>query len=418
MASAIVVVGAAVLVLTTGATSHLTTATDSLSARGGKVTLVASAPDGSTCRLVATPAIAALPGPWPCSSLNTRRTIVVPPNDTLSVRRYTFTLSPGGARANVTVAAAHPVAPYITRQPVNAFASVALTPGTTVARFTARASGLPRPRVQWFTRQPSFASWYPVTLADATSDTLNVTYPYPALYKAVFTNSAGSVSSTPVALVPDHLDAAWSGYEDVASPGSRFTAVSGSWKVPIPSCTTGLTTEYQWVGIDEYKTVEQVGTSTGCVGATAGLYAWYEFWGNPAVNKGWAVVLAANSYPVGAGDVMTGSVHYASGEWEMDISDTTRGWSFSKQLSDSSPPSARSTAEWIVEKPTTPGVTRLTTTTPVSFTDASASLDGTPGPITRWYPSIVTEKASGRAVTSVGRLNSSGSSFTIVYTGP
>ncbi|MGO4276647.1 immunoglobulin domain-containing protein, partial [Paenibacillus sp. TAF58] len=118
--------------------------------------------------------------------------------------RAVFTNSAGSATsaaAKLTVCGRHPVppvvtvAPTVTRQP----ASVTARLGSTVS-FTAKANGRPAPAVTW-QRELAGGGW--ATVAGARSDTLRVAVSAAldgAKYRAVFTNVAGSVTSSAATL--------------------------------------------------------------------------------------------------------------------------------------------------------------------------------------------------------------------------
>ena len=87
-------------------------------------------------------------------------------------------------------------APVVITQPVSQTVSAGQT-----ATFTSAASGSPSPTVQWFVRNPPSASFKPVN--NGTSPTLNVTATSAAdgnVYRAVFTNSAGTATSNDATL--------------------------------------------------------------------------------------------------------------------------------------------------------------------------------------------------------------------------
>ena len=83
------------------------------------------------------------------------------------------------------------VAPAVTQQP----ASVTAAYGST-ASFTAAASGTPAPTVQWQIQQSG--PWHDI--AGATATTLDVVVKAGARYRAVFTNAAGSATTTAATL--------------------------------------------------------------------------------------------------------------------------------------------------------------------------------------------------------------------------
>lgn len=139
----------------------------------------------------------------------------------------------------------------------------------------------------------------------------------------------------------------WSGYA-VAAP-SEFTEVVGTWVQPTATCTSKLTNTYAafWVGIDGYtsSSVEQLGTDSDCSRGTPTYYAWYEMY--PASS----VTLSSTSYPVKAGDTLTGTVSRTALSYTLALTDSVGGvtkWKFSQAETGSD---ANSSAEWIAEAP-------------------------------------------------------------------
>ena len=165
----------------------------------------------------------------------------------------------------------------------------------------------------------------------------------------------------------------WSGY---AVTGTSVTYVAGSWAVPTVSTTTSGYTSV-WVGIDGFSssTVEQIGTDSDYVNGKVSYYAWYEMYPADSYNI---------SMTVKPGDAMTASVAYqGSNSFLLTIKDTTESESFSKAFSMSG--AARSSAEWIVEAPSSySGVLPLSNFGSVTFTNAYATINGTTGAINNW----------------------------------
>jgi hypothetical protein len=116
--------------------------------------------------------------------------------------------------ATLTVAPA-PVAPTVTTQPK----SVTVNVGSS-ASFSAAASGVPSPSVQWQVSSNGGGSWS--AIPGATSSTLSLSsVPGTAAgnqYRAVFTNSAGTSASNTATLTVNVL-----GYRLVASNGAVFS---------------------------------------------------------------------------------------------------------------------------------------------------------------------------------------------------
>ena len=261
--------------------------------------------------------------------------------------RAVFTNSSGAA--TTSSAALHVTAPpvgkpTITKQPTNQTALMGAS-----ASFTATASANPRPTVQWEVSSDRGGSWSTVTGATAATLAVSTVTQQFSEYRAVFTNSVGTATSKPATLTIAQEAKNWSGY---AATGTGFTGVTGSWTVPTITCSgAGITYSAQWIGIDGYagNTVEQDGTEADCVAGTAYYGAWYEMYGDNAVNNGYEVPLSPSRYPVYPGDSMTATITVSGTNWTLNISDATRSWSASIPITWSGP--ERSSAEWIMERP-------------------------------------------------------------------
>jgi hypothetical protein len=140
----------------------------------------------------------------------------------------------------------------------------------------------------------------------------------------------------------------WSGYT-VTGPAGSVTSASGSWIVP---AVTGTTTAYAacWTGIDGFSssTVEQTGTLSYISNGYPLYYAWYEFYPLEAI-------IPISAVPVNPGDKISASVTYSTSpsEFTLTIEDITASKSFSITATVASLgyTPARSSAEWIVEAP-------------------------------------------------------------------
>jgi hypothetical protein len=317
-------------------------------------------------------------------------------------------------------------APVITLQPTNV--SVV---NTAKARFSTTASGAPSPTVQWLVSTNGGATFTPVANGTSSVLVLNaVTLDMSGNeYEAVFTNAAGSVTSSPATLNvgPTALviDSTWAGYVDT---GATFTSVSGSWNVPSVTCGPSDSDAAQWVGIDGFlsTTVEQVGTNVSCSGGVAQYDAWWEMYGDvtPATNDGYSVGLDPSTYPVIAGDEMTGNVSYGSGNWTLSVSDATQGWSFTTVIASPNPPAAQSSAEWVVERPETVNagvvtVDTLADTGSVTFTNAQVTSSTASGSIGDFTATALAMSPNGHTMLAQpGYLTSTGSAFTVSVTSP
>jgi hypothetical protein len=204
--------------------------------------------------------------------------------------------------------------------------------------------------------------------------------PTTATKKPVTTTPAAATPIAPPAVPspPAALTLPWSGYVDLA-PGV-YTGASASWTVPTATCATSTapdTYSLQWVGIDGYRygnnTVEQDGTEVDCVGTTPTYRAWYEMWGNPALNNGYQVAFGQTLSP---GDHVTASVALAQGTWTFILTDVTADWTTSATAPEPGT-SQLATAEFIVERPLEcePGcvLSTLAPFTPVTFTNITVT---------------------------------------------
>lgn len=188
------------------------------------------------------------------------------------------------------------------------------------------------------------------------------------------------------------------------------TQVVGSWTEPTVTCKSGQTAYAAfWVGIDGYSStsVEQLGTDSDCDSGAPSYYAWYEMYPAAPVNFG---------LKVSPGNSLTASVTYSSstGKFTLKITDSTTGKSDS--VSKSLKSAARSSAEWIVEAPSSSsGVLPLADFGTVTFSACSATLSGVSGPIqtssSSWQAAELDIVGSVTEETTSG-LTSGGNGFT------
>jgi hypothetical protein len=277
------------------------------------------------------------------------------------------------------------------------FAPTITTPPTgesvvanSTAMFISQATANPAPSIQWLLNTGTGFN----TVSDATSECFSLPAPSTAngdQVEAVFTNAEGSVTSAPAPLTVSTSANAWSqnwsGYAEL-DPCVGFTSVSAEWTVPTASCTPGFPTySAEWVGIDGYgsSTVEQDGTEVDCaMNGTPQYSAWYEMYGDDAVNDGYSVPLPAGDV-VQPGDRIAASVQEAADTWTLAVADYTQSWTFSTQLSFSG--ASRSSAEWVVERPlvcsdsdsSSCSLSDLTDFGNVDFSNAQMSTDVGPG---------------------------------------
>jgi hypothetical protein len=167
----------------------------------------------------------------------------------------------------------------------------------------------------------------------------------------------------------------WSGYA-VTGVNDSVSDVKASWKVPAIQGACSSQNQYAsfWVGIDGYNsnTVEQIGTDSDCQNGLATYYAWYEFYPHFPYNI---------PMTIKPGDVMSAEVSYSGGKFTVSITDVSTGrtWFTSQKI----PNAKRSSAEWIIEAPSSGGILPLANFGTVDFgqhyTHISATCDATVG---------------------------------------
>lgn len=164
-------------------------------------------------------------------------------------------------------------------------------------------------------------------------------------------STAASVFHPPMKVAPnvsnDNVQSSnWSGY--AVSSTTPFTGVVGSWVEPTAACASGSTTYGSfWVGLDGYSSnsVEQLGTDSDCSRGAPSYYAWFEMY--PAAS----VDLSRSTYPVKAGDTLTGTVTHSGTSYRLALTDLEASggkWTFSQTESASD---ANASAEWVAEAP-------------------------------------------------------------------
>ncbi len=215
----------------------------------------------------------------------------------------------------------------------------------------------------------------------------------------------------------------WAGYAVQTSfdnPDSGvIDSVEASWNVPAVDCSLSNGGDYAsafWVGIDGISsdTVEQIGTESDCIGGTPEYYAWYEIYPLDSITLDLAI---------SPGDEVHAKVEHVSGNtFRYTLSDLTTGETVS--FTDHSQATAdRSSAEWVAEAPTN-GRNRLLPLAdfgPVTFTNASVTLNGESGPITdaKWqYEPIIMESRSGTIKATPSTLAAGGTGFTVAWNNP
>ncbi len=327
--------------------------------------------------------------------------------------RAVFSNIAGSATSLAVTVDVSPIGPQITEQPTNQVASAGSS-----ATFSAAASGDPYPTVQWQVSMNSGQSWGDLAGAQTAQYTvIGVSASESGyLYRAVFTNEVGSVTTNAASLTVGAATATsynWAGY---AATGTSFTQVAGSWRVPSVSCS-GSADLYSamWIGIDGYNSasVEQDGTDSDCAAGVPSYYAWYEMYPSPTVTL-------PSGHPVSAGDAMSAAVIFsAPSSWTLTISDLTAGWTYVQP--ESATGLARSSAEWIAERPTLDGgYSSLADFDTVTFTGAGATSAGASGAISA-FPNVainmISLDPSATVLAAPGPLGGSGGSFSVSWLG-
>jgi hypothetical protein len=228
------------------------------------------------------------------------------------------------------------------------------------------------------------------------------------------------------ALPSTYVSTNWSGYgveTDFNSPASyAVTSVSGTWKVPTVASSNSFGWSSTWVGIDGFSssTVEQLGTEqdTALTAAYYGMpqyYAWYEMY--PA----YPVTIPLTIRP---GDSITASVTYSgpssnsSGTFTLSLADNSTPSQQPFSITQSLTSAKRSSAEWIEEAPSSGGVLPLANFQNVSFTNSTATVNGTTGPISAFpNASINMITKFGQTLDTTSSLNSTGDGFTVNFAG-
>jgi hypothetical protein len=220
----------------------------------------------------------------------------------------------------------------------------------------------------------------------------------------------------------------WSGYAD---SGATFSAVTANWIVPTVTCTQGDSAySTHWIGIDgnASPTVEQVGTEADCLANTEGVIspsydAWFEMFGDDAVNQGFEEELSPGTNPVSPGDSISASVSAVGSEWTLTIIDSSSshtGWTFSTSIFFSG--AAQSSAEWVIERPELctifGGLGAQCSPAPladfgsVTFSNATATTTGgSSGPISSYSDTAIEMVGPPNVLALPGALGAGGGTF-------
>lgn len=202
----------------------------------------------------------------------------------------------------------------------------------------------------------------------------------------------------------------WSGY---AATGRVFTKVQGSVKVPKVTCTVNQAQVFFWVGFDGYlnPNVEQAGVGVQCKGKnlrTPSYFAWWEMAtgsSNDAITK--------MPLKVAPGDLVTSTVTYAGSKFTMKVTNNSRKTSSSVAAKCANTRCARSSAEWIVERPIKNGAyVPLAKFGSVTLYGNMAAAGSNMKSISGFsHSSIIMVNASNKYLATPGSLSKNGESF-------
>ena len=205
----------------------------------------------------------------------------------------------------------------------------------------------------------------------------------------------------------------WAGYtiEKNSNPHFEVIGVNASWVVPQVNASAGNGYSSAWIGVggELDKTLIQVGTEQDVVNGQASYSAWYELLPSFAVRL--------TSISVSPGDTIIASlnlVNSGTNMWSIQISDATNGQGFSKNVVYNS---TRSSAEWIVERPTVGNQTStLSDFGSITFTGCNVNVNNVTGSITKFaFSKIVMTSGPSTKLAAVSALTVKGTSFTANY---
>jgi hypothetical protein len=199
----------------------------------------------------------------------------------------------------------------------------------------------------------------------------------------------------------------WSGY--VATGGTTYTSVSGTWIVPKPDAgVPGI--DATWVGIGGANTTDLIQAGTEATVNGDGTVT-YDAWTETLPQA-----VRTVSLTVGPGDTVSVSItEQSSGVWLIDMKNVTTGKTYTTTIRYNS---SKSSAEWIEEAPSVGrGIAPLDSFGTVKFSAGSTVVDG---------KRLTIAGAGGKAVTMANATNQplavpsalggDGSSFTVTRT--
>jgi hypothetical protein len=213
----------------------------------------------------------------------------------------------------------------------------------------------------------------------------------------------------------------WSGYVAATSltdstANGTVTYVAGSWVAPtVTSAATGDCAI--WVGIDGYQigsgsvTVEQIGTSHNWNNDAKHYFAWFEMY--PVGS------FEIKNFPVNDGDVISARVGYKGNNvFKLEIFNHTQGVSTVVPSSYTMTTHAlRSSAEWIVEAPSSNVILPLSDFQTVTFNNCSTVINGISGTIINenWMADEITMVGSSDIKAQPSALSKNGTCFQVTW---
>ena len=205
----------------------------------------------------------------------------------------------------------------------------------------------------------------------------------------------------------------WAGYiiSRSSSPKFEVNSINASWTVPQVNASIGDGYSSAWIGIGGQldKSLIQVGTEHDVINGQDVYTAWYELLPSFAVQLG--------TITVSPGDMMVASINLVNSvanQWNIQISDASTGQTFSRNVAYNS---TRSSAEWIVERPTINSkISTLADFGNITFTDCHANINNVNGPIAKFsFSKIVMVNSQNTELSSPLALSADGSGFTVRY---
>ncbi|WP_051452178.1 G1 family glutamic endopeptidase [Actinospica robiniae] len=193
----------------------------------------------------------------------------------------------------------------------------------------------------------------------------------------------------------------WAAY---AETGGTYTSVSSSWVEPTVTCTSSGIVAF-WVGLDGYgsSSVEQTGTGADCSTGMPVYFAWWETYPQNAMQE--------YKDAVAPGDVFDSTVtSLGSGQYELDLSDTTKGWTEHNKVA--APDALNASAEIVAEAVTEgDSISALPDFGSVHFTGSQINKAAPQG-----AEPIDLAGSNGTVLAHTGAIDASGN-FTITYQG-